>query len=103
VPEPAHVPEPALVPAPVSSSVAGRTRSRSQSRNLSNVPIGPSVPNSSSVHNSSSDNEPTKVVYTGRYNYFSNTKASVWATKRSDTCYYTDDEWSDEMTFVEYL
>ena len=46
----------------------------------------------------------TKVVYTGRYNYFSNTKASVWATKRSDTCYYADDdEWSDELTFMEYL
>ena len=44
-----------------------------------------------------------KIVYTGRYNYFSNTKASVWATKRSDTCYYNEDEWSDELTFVELL
>jgi len=75
-----------------------RSRSRSASLGYSHPPPPPPPPTPTEAET------PTKVVYTGRYNYFSNTKASVWATKRSDTCYYADDdEWSDELTFIEYL
>jgi hypothetical protein len=46
---------------------------------------------------------PHKVVYTGRYNYFSKTETSPWAVSKKDMAFYEDDEDDSEPTFAEYL
>ena len=48
-------------------------------------------------------NPDNKIVYVGKYSFFSNAPASPWAPSRTDVVYYDDDESSSDPTFVEYL
>ena len=48
-------------------------------------------------------NAENKIVYVGKYSFFSNAPASPWAPSRTDVVYYDDDESSSDPTFVEYL
>ena len=44
-----------------------------------------------------------KIVYVGKYNYFSKTTASPWAPVRADNVYYDPDDTTSENIFSEYL
>jgi hypothetical protein len=48
-------------------------------------------------------NPDNKIVYVGKYSFFSSAPASPWAPSRTDVVYYDDDESSSDPTFVEYL
>ncbi|MDC0366974.1 hypothetical protein OAM67_00955 [bacterium] len=48
-------------------------------------------------------NKKHKIIYVGKYNYFSQTTASPYAPTRSDQVFYAPDDDTSETTFVEYL